>query len=314
MKNIALTLLLLLTACGPLTAQVPKPLVIFSQCNSAEPYRAAQNASFRQLWSQASVTFEILDAGQDNARQVAQIDAAILRHPSLLIVAPNERVPLSDVLGRAMAAGIRVICLERDIENAQNYTTWIRSDNYTIGMLVGLYIVDFLKAKYGEARGRVVDIHGLEGVEGEVNRERGAYDVLGRYPGIIKVQEAFAGWLQKAAEIKMAGILKVESKIDVVYGHNDPMAMGAYDAALAVHREKEMIFVGVDGLNGPGGGIEQVKNGKLYATFIYPLCTDEAYAIGLKLLADPKFVPEKQYMVKSSIVLPETARRIYVGE
>jgi len=112
----------------------------------------------------------------------------------------------------------------------------------------------------------------------------------------------------------MAVILKEEANIDVVYGHNDPMAKEAYDAALAVHRENGMIFLGVDGLNGPGGGIEHVKNDQLYSTFVYPLCTDQAYAVGLKILADPSFVPDKQYMVKSSIVLPETAKRIYLAK
>ncbi len=314
MKKTVLILSLCIVAIGQVSSQTTRPLVIFSQCNSAEPYRAAQNASFLQLWSQSNVTFEIQDARQDNKTQVLQIEAAIARKPNLLIIAPNERSPLSEVMGRAMAAGIPVICLERDIENPANYTTWIRSDNYTIGMLVGLYIVDFLKTKYGVPRGRIVDIRGLAGVEGEINREAGAFDVLKQYPNIIKVREAFAGWLETTAQAKMAEILKLEAKIDVVYGHNDPMAMGAYDAAVAVHREKEMIFLGVDGLNGPGGGIEQVKNGQLYATFVYPLCTDQAYEVALKLLADPSFVPEKQYMVKSSIVLPETANRMYLAK
>jgi len=309
-KKFVLFLVILIAGWCPVSA-TPRPLVVFSQCNSAEPYRAAQNASFQRLWAQSNATFEILDAGQDNNRQVAQIDAAIARKPSLLIVAPNERIPLSAVMGRAMAAGIPVICLERDIENPANYTTWIRSDNYTIGVLVGLYIVDFLKSKYGEPRGRIVDIRGLAGVEGEVAREAGAFDILKKFPKIVKVREAFAGWLQGPAQTAMAAILTQEPKIDVVYGHNDPMAFGAYSAALAAHREKQMIFLGVDGLNGPGGGIELVKNGQLYATFLYPLCTDQAYAVGLKLLADPSFVPEKQYMVRSSIVLPETAKQIY---
>ena len=310
-KKCVLSLVFLIAGWGLFAEPTPRPLVIFSQCNSAEPYRAAQNASFKQLWSQTPVVFEILDAGQDNERQVAQIDAAIGRKPRLLIVAPNERVPLSAVMGRAMAAGIPVICLERDIVNPANYTTWVRSDNYTIGVLVGLYIVDFLKSKYGEPRGRIVDLRGLAGVEGEVAREAGAFDVLKRYPNIVKVRQSYAGWIQRKAENTMAVILKLEPEIDVVYGHNDPMAVGAYHAAEAVGRERSMIFVGVDGLNGPGGGIEQVKNGQLYATFVYPLCTDQAYAVGLKLLADSSFVPEKQYMVKSSIVLPDTAKQIY---
>jgi hypothetical protein len=49
----------------------------------------------------------------------------------------------------------------------------------------------------------------------------------------------------------------------------------------------------------------------LAVTFVYPPCTDKAYEIGEKLMNDKSFVPEKQYQVDSSIVLPETAKKIY---
>jgi ribose transport system substrate-binding protein len=107
----------------------------------------------------------------------------------------------------------------------------------------------------------------------------------------VKVQEAVANWMQSNARDRMTEILRAQSKIDVVYGHNDPMAAG--------------------GLNGVGGGIEQVKDGILSVTFVYPPCTDKAYEIGEKLMNDKSFVPEKQYQVESSMVNPETAKKIF---
>ena len=289
-----------------------KKLVIFSQCNNGEPYRAAQNASFKRLWGQdPNVTFQIYDAQQDNSRQISQIETAIRLKPDLLIVAPNERGPLSDVMGKAKSAGIPVICLERDIENYDNFTTWIMSDNYAIGKLVGQYIADYLTKKYGEPRGNVVELRGLLGVEGETKRENGAWDYLKDYPKIDKVQDAVANWMQSNARDRMTEILRAQPNIDVVYGHNDPMAIGAYIAAKALGREKDMIFIGVDGLNGVGGGIEQVKDGILAVTFVYPTCTDKAYEIGEKILNDPSFVPAKQYAVDSMMVTPDIAKKIY---
>ena len=49
-------------------------------------------------------------------------------------------------------------------------------------------------------------------------------------------------------------------------------------------------------------------------TFVYPPCTDKAYAIGEKLINDKSLVPEKQYQVESSIVLPEIAKKIYLAK
>ena len=85
----------------------------------------------------------------------------------------------------------------------------------------------------------------------------------------------------------MTEVLRAQPKIDVVYGHNDPMAIGAYLAAKELGREKEMIFVGVDGLGGEAGGIKKVMDGVLAATFVYPLCVDKAVEIGAQDAARP---------------------------
>ena len=111
---------LLLSAC---TTPKKEFFVAFSQCNNAEPYRAAQNALMTKLFADAGgVKLVIADAQQDNSKQVAQVETFIRQKPDLLIVAPNERAALTAVMGQAMEAHIPVICLERDILQP-NYTT-----------------------------------------------------------------------------------------------------------------------------------------------------------------------------------------------
>ena len=106
-------------------------------------------------------------------------------------------------------------------------------------------------------------------------------------------------------------MLRSQPKIDVVYGHNDPMAIGAYLAAKELDRDKEMIFVGVDGLGGPAGGIKKVMDGVLAATFVYPLCVDKAVEVGNRILREPGFKPEKQYAIDSTMVTPANAASLY---
>jgi ribose transport system substrate-binding protein len=285
--------------------------VAFSQCNNAEPYRAAQNAVMTQLFSvYPDVTLVISDAQQDNSKQIAQIETFIRQKPDLLIVAPNERAALTAVMGQAMEAHIPTICLERDILQP-NYTSYIRSDNLAIGRMVGSFIVDYLKKKNGAPKGIVVQMRGLLGVEGEINRDLGAKEVLGAYPNIKIVAEPVADWIQAKAKDRMTEVLRVQPKIDVVYGHNDPMAIGAYLAAKELGRDKEMAFVGVDGLSGAAGGIRKVMDGVLAATFVYPLCVNKAAEIGNRILRDPGFHPEKQYNIDSEMVTPANAADIY---
>jgi ribose transport system substrate-binding protein len=296
---IFLLLSLLLSAC---TTPKKEFFVAFSQCNNAEPYRAAQNALMTKLFAEAGgVKLVIADAQQDNSKQVAQVETFIRQKPDLLIVAPNERAALTAVMGQAMEAHIPVICLERDILQP-NYTTYIHSDNTAIGRLAGEFIVDYLTQKYGSPKGNVVQMRGLLGVEGEIKRDSGAKEILEKYPEIHIVAEPVADWIQAKAKDRMTEVLRAQPSIDVLYSHNDPMAVGAYLAAKELGREKAIAFIGVDGLDGEAGGVKKVEDGILAATFVYPLCVDKTVEIALKMLRDPSFKPEKDYNLPSKLV------------
>jgi ribose transport system substrate-binding protein len=304
---------LLLAGCGGGTGNPGRKqlVVAFSQANNAEPYRAAQNAFLGKLWArQPDVKLVIADAQQDNSKQVAQVETFIRQKPDLLIVAPNERAALTAVMGQAMEAHIPVICLERDILQP-NYTSYVHSDNVAIGRLAGQFMVDHLTKKYGKPKGNIVAMRGLLGVEGEINRDRGAKQVFDKYPEIKIVSDPVADWIQAKAKDRMTEVLRAQPKIDVVYGHNDPMAIGAYLAAKELGREKEMIFVGVDGLGGPAGGIRKVMDGILAATFVYPLCVDKAVEVANRILHEPGFQPEKDYVLESLMVTAENAAQMY---
>jgi ribose transport system substrate-binding protein len=299
----------LLAGCGNHSPQ--QRLVAFSQANNAEPYRAAQKALMERLFAPLhDVSLVVADAQQDNSKQIAQIETFIRERPAVLIVAPNEPAALTSVMGQAMRAGIPVICLERNILQP-NYTTYIRADNRSIGHQVGEFIVDFLTRKYGQPAGNVVILRGLLGVEAQINRDGAAREVLDRYPNIRIVADPVADWIQAKAKDRMTEVLRVQPKIDVVYGHNDPMAIGAYLAATELNREKDMIFIGVDGLGGPAGGIKKVMDGVLAVTFVYPLGVKEAVNVAQRILADPAYTPAKEIDVASVMVTPANAAQLY---
>jgi ribose transport system substrate-binding protein len=308
-KIIVLGAALALAGCGPHGAG--QKLVAFSQANNAEPYRAAQKSLMEKLFAETpDVKLVSSDAQQDNSKQIAQIETFIRQKPAVLIVAPNERDALTAVMGKAMEAGIPVICLERDIVQP-NYTTYVRMDNRAIGRMAGQFIVDQLTKKNGAPKGNVVFLRGLLGVEAEINRDGGAREILSRYPDIHIVADPVANWIQAEAHDRMTEVLRVQPKIDVVYGHNDPMAIGAYLAAKELGRDKEMIFTGVDGLGGPSGGIKKVMDGVLAATFVYPLGVKEAVEVSQKMMRDSSYKAPKVVTLDSIMVTPDNAADLY---
>ena len=313
-RSLAVAAVLLSARCGRTGGArdgAKKYFVAFSQCNNAEPYRGAQNALMSKLFAEAGdVRLVVADAQQDNGKQTAQVETFIRQKPDLLIVAPNERAALTAVMGQAIEAGIPTICLERDILQP-NYTTYIHSDNTAIGRMAGQFIAGRLRQKYGMPKGNVVEMRGLLGVEGEISRAGGAREVLDKFPDIVTVADPVADWIQAKAKDRMTEVLRAQPAIDVVYAHNDPMAVGAYLAAKELGRDKTMIFVGVDGLGGPAGGIKKVMDGVLAATFVYPLCVHKTVEVALKMLHDPAFKPDKSYSLPSTLVTSENAADLY---
>ena len=108
-------------------------------------------------------------------------------------------------------------------------------------------------------------------------------------------------WLEPNARKEMESALARFDKIDAVYAHNDPGAHGAYLAAKAAGREKDIKFIGIDAL--PQEGVMYVKQGILAASFEYPTGGKEAIETALDILKGKK-VP-KEITLSSRIFTKE---------
>jgi ribose transport system substrate-binding protein len=268
---------LLLAACG--RERSAQFLVGFSQANLGEPWRVAMNAEVAAR-ARDFPNLEIVyaDAQQDNAKQVADIENFIRQRIDLLIVSPNEAKPLTPVVQRVFASGVPVIVLDREIEG-DTYTTFIGANNRDIGKAAGQYVGELLGG-----RGRVVEIKGLPGSTPARDRSEGFREAIAAWPGIQIVHDPVANWLREEAVSQMEAALSANETIDLVYAHNDPMAMGAYLAARAKGRHQAMKFVGIDGLPGVDGGRQAVAQGVLSATFVYPTGGREAVEVADRIL------------------------------
>ena len=264
-------------ACG--RPHDTKYLIGFSQANLAEPWRVAMNAEVAaRARDFPDMRIVYADAKQDNATQVADVENFMRQKVDLLIISPNEAKPLTPVVQRAFAAGIPVIVLDREIEG-DSYTTFIGANNRAIGHAAGEYADSVLGGQ-----GDIVEIRGLPGSTPARDRSDGFREAIAKSPGLHIIHDPVANWLREEAMAQMESALQAHDKIDLVYGHNDPMAIGAYLAAKAKGRDKEMKFIGIDGLPGLDGGRQAVADGKLAATFVYPTGGKQAVEIADSIL------------------------------
>jgi ribose transport system substrate-binding protein len=280
-------------------------VVGYSQSNNAEPYRAQLNLQLQYFMKQhpGMKLLPIADAHQSSATQVSQVQNFIQQKVDVLIVSPNEPAPLTAAVQQACQAKIPVIILDRSV-NTDCYSSFIGGDNYEIGKLAGQEAVKDLPSG-----GNVVELRGIMSDQPQIDRDKGFRDAIKANPKIKIVADREAKWLKDSAVPIMQQWLGRFPKIDLVYGHNDPMTLGAYLAAKAQHREGAMKFIGIDGLAIPDGGIRAVQLGQLTGTFVYPTCAKEA-AETADALAHGKPVGKKQTL-HTTPVTKEDAAQLY---
>jgi ribose transport system substrate-binding protein len=284
-----------------------KWIVGVSQCNLGEPWRVQMNADIRKA-AEAHPGLQLIykDAQNDTLQQRAQIEEFTDADVDLLIVSPKEAAPLTPPIAEAYRRGIPVIVLDRRVLGDE-FTEFIGADNRKIGRAAGEWAVRRLAQLpivKSSGHASIVELTGLMTSTPGQDRREGFHEALKGQPVDI-VFTADTQWLEPQARMEMESALAVNGRIDLVYGHNDPAAHGAYLAAKAAGRDKDIIFIGIDGL--PQEGRIYVEQGLLEASFEYPTGGREAVAAAVKILAGEP-VP-KQVTLRSHIFTRENLAR-----
>jgi ribose transport system substrate-binding protein len=258
------------------SAENPRWTIAMSQCNLGEPWRVQMNADIAAAAAEhPEIRMVFQDAQNDVSRQRSQIEEFAAAHVDALIVSPMEPEPLTGPIAEVYRAGIPVIILDRAVYGDE-FTCFIGADNVKIAEAAGRYALDTLggQGKVVELTGRMTDMPGRD-------RHIGFHNVVDG-SSVEVIFQADTIWLEPNARSEMESALARFDHIDLVYGHNDPAAHGAYLAAQAAGRADEMKFIGIDAL--PQEGQAYVREGILSASFLYPNGGREAIDIALRIL------------------------------
>lgn len=267
-----------------------KSKVGFSQCTTLEPWRVQFNKDIQaEAKNHPDIDLIITDGQDKTEKQVADCDNLIVQQVNVLLVSPKESAGLTGVVEKAIDAKIPVIVLDRNVDT-KRITQFIGGDNVAIGKAAGEHAVKLLGGP-GKAAGNVVEIWGGMGTQPAHDRHDGFHAFTDKEPGIKYLLNNQSGdWKQDKAYDIMTTALRNNEKIDMVYGHNDPMAYGAYLAAKDAGRDKDIKFIiGIDGL--PDEGVTWVSKGQLTATFLYATPGAEGLRQAAKLLKGEKLEP-----------------------
>ena len=288
--TILLCLVLALVSCADRRA---KYVIGVSQC-SEDIWREKLNQELTiGAYVDDRVQLEFASADDNDRKQIEQIRHFIARKVDLLIVAPNSAENLTPVIDSAFDCGIPVVLVDRKT-HSDKFAAYMGADNYEIGRTMGRLI-----AQQMGGRGTLVEITGLKGSSPAEERHRGFVEAIAECPQIRLISSELGDWTEESGTKAMGEVLKHETNIDCVFGHNDRLAMGARRAALDCGL-KDIRYYGVDALPTPGGGLELVQEGTLQATYIYPTQGLELMRLARKILNGEKV--ERQHKLHSAVV------------
>jgi simple sugar transport system substrate-binding protein len=238
----------------------------FAQVGAESEWRTANTQSIKQSAKEAGINLKFSDAQQKQENQIKAIRSYIAQKVDVIAFAPVVESGWDTVLQEAKAAKIPVILTDRsvDTKDPSLYVTMIGSDFLEEGRKAGRWLVEKYKDVPGDVN--IVELQGTVGSAPAIDRKKGFEEIIKADPRFKIIRSQTGDFTRTKGKEVMEAFLKAEGKkINVLYAHNDDMAIGAIQAieAAGLKPGKDITIVSVDGVK---GAFEAMMAGKLNVT------------------------------------------------
>jgi ABC-type sugar transport system substrate-binding protein len=280
MKAIFKTMLVILAvgmicslAAGSVNAADKKIVVGFSQIGAESAWRVANTESIiSEAKKNPNIELKFSDAQQKQENQIKAIRSFIAQGVDVIAFSPVVETGWTPVLKEAKRAGIPVILSDRavDTDDDSLWVTFMGSDFVEEGRRAAKWLIENYEhlKKPGKSMDKVniVELQGTVGSAPAIDRKVGFEEVLATYPNFKIIKSQSGDFTRSKGKEVMEAFLKAEGKkIDVLFGHNDDMAIGAIQAIeeFGLKPGKDIIIVSIDAVR---GAFEAMMEGKLNCT------------------------------------------------
>lgn len=268
-RRAALTAIAAVTAAAlvPATAFAQKKIVLgFSQIGAESEWRTANTESIKAAAKEAGIELKFADAQQKQENQIKAIRSFIAQKVDVIAFSPVVETGFEQVLREAKAAKIPVILTDRAVNTKDHslYVTFMGSDFLEEGRKAGRWLVDKMKDHKGDVN--IVELQGTVGSAPAIDRKKGFEEVIKADPKFKIIRSQTGDFTRAKGKEVMEAFLKAEGKkINVLYAHNDDMAIGAIQAIeeAGMKPAKDIVIISIDAVK---GAFEAMMAGKLNVT------------------------------------------------
>jgi len=305
MKNWKKVLVLAVAAMVIVSAgafAAPKTWVVgFSQIGSESEWRNANTISVQNTFNEDdTVTLLYSDAQQKQENQIKALRTFIARKVDVILFTALVETGYGPVLAEAARAKIPVIMIDRDVQEAdRQYRLTIMGSNFVEeGEKAAKWLGEYLE-KQGMA-GKPINIVELQGTTGSapaIDRKTGFANGMKKFPNWKLTRSQTGNFTVAEGKAVMEAFLKADKTIQVLYAHNDGMALGAIQAIkeAGLKPGKDIIVIGVDAVK---GAFEAMVAGEMNASIeCNPLLGPQALQ-AVKDLRDGKKLPARIWTIE----------------
>ncbi|RZJ10345.1 MAG: ABC transporter substrate-binding protein, partial [Acidovorax sp.] len=248
----------------PGAAWAQKPIVLgFSQVGAESEWRTANTESIKSAAKEAGIELKFSDAQQKQENQIKAIRSFIAQKVDVIAFSPVVESGWEPVLREAKAAKIPVVLTDRAVNTKDTslYVTFMGSDFVEEGRKAGRWLVEKMKDQKGEVN--IVELQGTVGSAPAIDRKKGFEEVIKADPKFKILRSQTGDFTRAKGKEVMEAFLKAEGKkINVLYAHNDDMAIGAIQAIeeAGMKPAKDIVIISIDAVK---GAFEAMIAGKL---------------------------------------------------
>lgn len=274
-------------------------VIAYSQAELVNAWRVTNQKDMEAWAKELGVRLISLDANQDPAKQLSDIQNMLAQQPDALILSPLESAALVPAVSMCEKAGVPLIVIDRTIDAQPGegiYKTEITQSHVLSGRLLAEKAVELLKEKYGEIKGNVVHVQGMAGASPVIDANTGWDEVMAQYPNVETVATADAMFTTEGGMKVMEDFLQrfPAGEIDIVRSDYSAMTVGAISAIKDAGRDELLGYI-----VGEGGhylAIEAVIAGDIAReTQTPPYFGELALKSALKIINGEE-VPARQYV------------------
>ncbi|WP_426126461.1 ABC transporter substrate-binding protein [Pararhizobium sp. PWRC1-1] len=221
----------------------------FAQTESNNPWRIAQTNSMKSEAEKLGYQLVYTDAAGSAAKQVADVNSMIAQGVDVIFLAPREEKPLIPAVMAAKKAGIPVILLDRNVDQSlakagEDYVTFIGSDFIAEGKRVAEWL-----AKNANGKSKIIELEGTTGSSPANDRKKGFDEAIAAAGGFEILASQTGDFARDKGRQVAEALLQAHPDADIVYAHNDEMAIGAIAAIEAAGKVpgKDILVLSIDG-------------------------------------------------------------------